>query len=249
MHRFFLPPAPESAASLTLAPADAHHALRVLRLSPGEEVEVLDGAGCIRACRVDHAHAGSVLLRVTGLRQVAPASPLRLAPALLKGRAMDLVVQKATELGVTTLAPILTGRTIVRIDPATVASRLDGWRTTALEACKQCGNPWLPRFEAPRDLSAFLEDDPATPRVAAMLRTGARLPADVLESVDVARGLDVLIGPEGDFTPEEQDAMLAAGVRPFTLGPLVLRADTAAIAAVSVFQHEIARRRARGNPP
>lgn len=243
MHRFFLPPGDCRSETLVLGERDSHHAARVLRLAPGDPIEVLDGAGaCLRArvVRVDRL----ALRAVVEDRVRYPAPPrVTLAPAVLKGRAMDLLVQKATELGATRLRPLLTDRTVVRIGHDSVTDKAEGWLDGAIEACKQCGNPWLPTIDPPQPFADFLDSRPAGLCLLASLDATAPLPGTVFDGLNAAPGeVLILTGPEGDFTPEEERLARSAGARAFTLGPLVLRAETAVLAALAVAQHELRRR-------
>lgn len=228
-----------------LGPEDSHHAARVLRLGPGDEIEVLDGAGGILACRVTGGGRRALEVEVVMARRQAAPMPVALAPALLKGRAMDFLIQKATELGATAITPLVTARTVARMPDGEAVARVADWERTAREACKQCGNAWMPRLEAPRTLARFLSDAGDGLRVAAMLRREARWPGQVLDEAGaevLAGPVTLMTGPEGDFTPEEERALIDAGVQPITLGPLVLRAETAVVAGLAVLQHERARR-------
>ncbi|MCX7886881.1 MAG: 16S rRNA (uracil(1498)-N(3))-methyltransferase, partial [Verrucomicrobiae bacterium] len=146
MHRFFLP----DLETLRLSGEEAHHCRDVLRLRAGDEVEVFDGQGNAVRCRIEAMTKREVRLCAIERRHT-PALPCRvtLAVAVLK-RNFDLVVQKATELGVAAVVPLVTERTIVRGD------RSARWRAVALEACKQSGNNWLPAVSAPEPLAGFL---------------------------------------------------------------------------------------------
>lgn len=227
MPRFHLP----ALDPLVLTGEEAHHCRDVLRLQPGDELEVFDGRGHAVHCRIESLTKREV--RLTSLhRSTTPHLPVRLtlAAAIIK-KNMDFVVQKATELGVAAIVPLVTDLTIARADKA---SR---WTEIALEACKQCGNNWLPEISPARPLADFLrapgEHDL---KLVAALQPGALPAKNVLRP---ARSVCVLIGPEGDFTPAEYAAIDAAGFQPITLGPLVLRADTAALYTLSVVHHEL----------
>jgi 16S rRNA (uracil1498-N3)-methyltransferase len=243
VHRFFLAPADCHGESLVLGERDSHHAVRVLRLAQGDPIEVLDGAGQRLQARVVRADRWA-LRAVVEQRSRCPAPPpVALAPAVLKGRAMDLLIQKATELGATRISPVITDRTIVHVDADGASGKAEGWLDTAVEACKQCGNPWLPRIDAPQPLARFLAERPPGLGMVASLDPAAPLAGAVLDACGAsAAGVVLVTGPEGDFAPDEERAVRAAGVRPFTLGPLVLRAETAALAALAVLQHELRRR-------
>ncbi len=244
MHRFFLPPEQCTGGIVTLGAADSRHASRVLRLRPGETIEVLDGAGRRLTCRLRSVDRAAVTAEVMNeARQDAPPR-VTLAPAVLKGRAMDWLIQKATELGATAIRPVTTARTIVRLEPREAAERVLQWRVTAMEASKQCGNAWLPEIVEPAELPDLLADERCASglRFAAMLGPGMQRPGEALASWTPDAGeVWFFTGPEGDYTDAERERLLGASVRPVTLGPLVLRAETAAIAGLAIVQHELAR--------
>ena len=142
MHRFHIPPGTANGAEVQLSPEESHHALRVLRLAPGDAVTLLDGAGVEARGSVLAADKRTVRVGVRE-RLVHPPLPcaVTLLQALPKGRLMDSIVEKATELGAARIVPLLTEHTVSRPDEDHAASKLEKWRTTAPEAVKQCGNP------------------------------------------------------------------------------------------------------------
>lgn len=248
MHRFSVPHEPCPGTTLALGDADRRHAVRVLRLEPDERIEVLDGAGTVGECRVVRADREAVEVIVEACRRVPRPPRVVLAPSLLKGKAMDLLVQKATELGVSRIRPLETERSVVRIGEAEAEEKRRGWVSTAIEACKQCGNPWLPVIDLPVGVNAFLDQRDQGLLLVASLRDEPRLPGEILAGLESrweAVAVTVVTGPEGDLTEFEYDRLAAAGGVSFTLGPLVLRGETAAIASLAILQHEL-RRRARG---
>lgn len=229
MHRFYLP----NFQNPVLSAAETHHATHVLRLKPGDIVNAFDGRGHEAQCRV--ADAGKLTILQQSTTQPLPCR-ITLAQAVPK-KNMDLIVEKATELGVTTILPLLSERTIVRLDEN--AGKLDRWREIALESCKQCGNNWLPVIEPPRKVPAFLADTgPYDLKLIASLQPGAQPLTALLPSTRPASVL-ILIGPEGDFTPAEISSAKNAGCLPLSLGPLVLRAETAAIYTLSILHYEL----------
>ena len=226
MHRFYLP----NFQPPTLSAEEAHHCLTVLRLKPGDAVNVFDGRGQEAQCRFNENG------RLTILQQSkTPPLPCRitLAQAIPK-RNMDLIVQKATELGVSGLVPLISERTLKR--PTGTPER---WREITLEACKQSGNNWLPEIQAPQEARAFLES-PGTfdLKLIASLQPDSKPLKEILAGVS-PRSVLILIGPEGDFTPAELASAKSAGCLPLSLGPLVLRAETAALYALSILHHEL----------
>ena len=246
MHRFYLPPAARQPQTLTLSGREAHHALNVLRIRPGERVAVLNGAGEELLCEVQEAGRGEVTLKVVQTHTLARFPyAVTLLQALTKGRTMELIVQKATELGAYRIVPILSARSVAQIEAADEANKLDKWTATAIEAIKQCGCPWLPRVEPPQTPQAFLaRGDKFELSLFASLQGDARHPASHFQSflAECKRrpaSVCVWVGPEGDFTPAEINAIRASGALPITLGPLVLRSETAAIYCLSIINYEL----------
>lgn len=220
----------EGRAALTEA---ARHYLRdVLRLAPGDEVELFDGRGAAWPARIEGAFEGLVLGE---RRQAAAGGPaLHLLFALAKGEKSELVIQKATELGAARLVPFAAARSVVRLDAAKGAERAERWRRIAEEAARQCGRSDVPEVSAPAPLAAALAAVPEGFRVLVLHgEGGAPLRALGLEG---APGVAAVVGPEGGLTPEEREACERAGALRASLGPRTLRAETAAIAVVALLQ-------------
>ncbi len=240
MHRFFVQPEECRGKIVVLGEKEGRHAARVLRLKPGDEVELLDGAGHRHEGRIASVERHTVSVEVLRSSSVPRPPHVILAPAMLKGRAMDFLVQKATELGATEIRPLITERTVVRVDPADVEKRMEDWRATAIEACKQCGNPWLPRMGGPLGLERFLASRPPGMLLVSALTGDPQLPGEVFRGRErPAEAVTIVTGPEGDLTAGELDQLVIAGAISITLGPLVLRGETAALASLAIVQHEI----------
>jgi 16S rRNA (uracil1498-N3)-methyltransferase len=231
---------------LTLATGEAHHAIHVLRLRPGEPVIVLDGAGSEIHCDVQNVKRDTVQL-LARERRFVPAPPFRitLIQGLPKGKIIESIIQKATELGAARIVPLLSERATLRLDPATAAQKTAKWQLVAVEAIKQCGAPWLPKIEAPATPAEFLaRHEPFDLPIIASLQTGARHARQYFVDFHKKNGrspasLSIWVGPEGDFTPGESAAILASGALPITLGSLVLRCETAATYCLSILNYEL----------
>ncbi len=249
VHRFFVSPSVDrgTPGRFTLSESDSHHAARVLRLAPGDPVELLDGAGRVYAGRLATVEKRAATVTVVANRSVPAPPAVVLAPALLKGKAMDWLVQKATELGAAALHPLSLARCVAQVSADEAAGKVEDWAATAREACKQCGNPWLPRIHAPQSLAQFLAVRPAGLLIVASLGPGVRSPRALVAAARAAAGparaplpaATLVLGPEGDFTADEEASLREAGALPMTLGPLVLRAETAALAGLAVLQQEL----------
>ncbi len=242
MHRFFFQNAPGAGELFDLPKAEAHHASSVLRVREGEAAIVLDGAGRALRCEIESVGRRQVRLRaLSESRQERGHGELILVQAVVKGKAMDLIVQKATELGVARIAPVITERSVARPDPSEFAAKRDKWRGVAIEACKQCGSAWLPEVDEPTPLQDASEVCGAGGRlslVAALdderMEIGEAFAAFQQREGRAPESAAIWIGPEGDFTPDEMKLIKNAGARAVTLGELTLRSETAAICALSI---------------
>jgi 16S rRNA (uracil1498-N3)-methyltransferase len=227
-----------------LAAEEAQHMRGVLRLTPGDEVFVFDGKGNEYRCRIESLRRDEASLSL--LESVEPASPesalaLTLALALLKGEKFDLVVQKATELGVTGIVPVMTKLSDIRLrDDRDTAKRTLRWRRIALEAAKQSGRARLPVVEEPVDFASLLESiQPGHDETCLMFaeRSGQSLAQSFDHDPLRPQSLTALVGSEGGWTDEEIQAARASNWRIVTLGGRILRAETAAIAITALLQH------------
>ena len=148
MHRFYLPPDECQKDSITLSERESRHALNVLRIRPRDRVIVLNGAGDEMLCEVREADRRAVRLKIVRKNPIPPLPcRLTLAQAVTRGRTMELIVQKATELGAHRIVPILSERTVAHVGADRAAAKVEKWEATTIEAIKQCGAAWLPRVE------------------------------------------------------------------------------------------------------
>jgi 16S rRNA (uracil1498-N3)-methyltransferase len=233
--RFHVPEAAPG-ARLSLPEHSAHHAREVLRLRSGMSVRIFDGAGQEFEATLDVVRRDEVSARLGGLVPARPESPLRLTLALspLKGDRMELVIQKATELGVAAIRPVITARTDAAARPALKGTRQDRWDKVASGAAEQCGRAVVPDVAPACTLAQFLAEPPdgalrllsdETPGQPA-LSTLPRPSGSVL----------ALVGPAGGWEPHELERLQSAGFQRVSLGPRILRAETAAIALVAASQ-------------
>jgi 16S rRNA (uracil1498-N3)-methyltransferase len=235
--RVFIDAPLEPGSRVTLEGNAASHLTRVLRLRIGSSVTVFNGLGGEYSASIDKSHGGEVIVAIGEHRPIERESPfpLTLAQGVSRGERMDLVVQKATELGVSRLLPVLTERSVVRLDAQQADRKSNHWRAIAIAACEQCGRNRLPEVAVPAGLREVLSE-PAGDRARLLLSPDAALRIE-----DVPRtvaGVTVLIGPEGGLSDEEQADAQAAGFTSVNLGPRVLRTETAAIAALTLQQRE-----------
>ena len=245
MHRCYLPD--ESYAPgkvLRIGGGEAHHALRVMRMQVGDDCEVFDGVGHAAQGKVRERTGGELVFEVERVLPPAPrTASVVLAVAVPKGALMELIVQKAVEMGVSRIIPLITSRTVVRLSSDEARNKQKKWSRTALEACKQCGVNCIPTVEIPDSFSDFLRDAEKLQllRLHCALVPGARSLREVLEAGRAAgqTGAVVLVGPEGDFTPGENAAAAAAGFSPVSLGPIVLRVESAVFFAVAAVRYAL----------
>jgi 16S rRNA (uracil1498-N3)-methyltransferase len=242
--RFYAPPSAFNTKldSVSLASEEARHLREVLRLRVGDEVYVFNGAGQEFRCSVQESRRDSAELKV--IAEIAPARPesplqLTLAVALLKGEKFDLVVQKATELGVSRVVPVVTKLADIRLrDESDAAKRVTRWQRIAVEAAKQSGRAVVPTVVAPISFANLVHEDagPGSQRLMFSERDGESL-KEATELLGTATRITALVGSEGGWTDEELNVAPQAGWTIVTLGGRTLRAETAAITVAVLLQH------------
>jgi 16S rRNA (uracil1498-N3)-methyltransferase len=223
----------------------SHHCVQVMRQEIGDLCSVFDGHGTEAQARLTEISRDQVrytiLAKATSPRA---AHPVWLAQALTKQKSMDLILQKATELGVSELAPLQSDHSVAQIDDEKADARIDKWRKLTIEAAKQCGQNWLPVIHPPRTPREFIAEIPrGAVKLIASLQPEARPLKTVLRehlpALKPGTPIVVMIGPEGDFTPAEIGAARSAGFAPVSLGKIILRAETAAFFALSALAYEL----------
>jgi 16S rRNA (uracil1498-N3)-methyltransferase len=264
MHRFYIAPEKWNPDALTLRDTEAHHARDVLRMERGDKAVLFNGRGREMTAEITSVDGAQVQLRKLHEAETPPLHcHITLAQAIPKGKNMDLIVQKAVEIGAAEIAPLISERTIVDLDPVAARQKQAKWQQVAIEAAKQCGQNWLPQVHTPRNLKDFFRDsdvaavaptadslDRRSPRRTPKLQLIGSLQSDAVHLKKILaeysnehheRPTTVLmvIGPEGDFTPAELSLARSHGCRPITLGPIILRVETAAIYCLSVLSYEL----------
>jgi 16S rRNA (uracil1498-N3)-methyltransferase len=245
--RAYCQPPVTDPTEIELSEGESHHLVSVNRAKAGDTVVAFDGRGSEWICELADAGKRGARLKVRFAQKARPLPwRITLGQALPLGGAMDSIVRKATEIGVSMIVPLESERTQVHLDGERSDRKIGKWQTAALEAAKQCGNPWLPEIGPVTPASAFMESASGYDlKLIASLQPGARSLKAVLAEFRASRGRSPasvlwLVGPEGDFTPAEMSRSRAGGFEPISLGPLVLRCETAAVYALSVLSYELA---------
>lgn len=241
--RCYLAPEQWTGMLLHLPPDESHYLAQVLRLRAGDAIEVFDGCGRSAATQVVEAAKKSVCVRVLSeARSPRRAPRVELLQAVPKGKRMDLVLEKATELGASAIRPLWTERTVVRAEDERAERKVGHWREIILSAARQCGEAWLPELALPQPLGELLAKRNALPEMLVLgdLDEGAESLRACLRRAREAgvESLGLLIGPEGDFSPSEKEAIRAAGAYSVNMGPTVLRTETAALFGLSAIRYE-----------
>ncbi len=216
-------------------PADtAAHMVRVLRARSGDALILFNGDGSEYQGCIETIRGTRVNVALTQGRAMSRESPLQvvLVQAIPRGDRMDFVIQKATELGVARIVPVLSARSVVRLNERQYQSKLEHWRGVAVSACEQCGRNRIPLIDPPLELLDHL-GAPGETSQRWVLDPESQAAAPMSATLTAA---EVTIGPEGGFSPEELDAMRIAGLQGIRLGPRVLRTETAALVALTFLQ-------------
>lgn len=240
--RFFLPPDQIAETEVVLRDQDANHAARVLRLRPGDMVFALDGRGLlyqVRLTEVDKRETRGTIVAKQAATGELPV-PVTLVQGLPKGEKFDWILQKATELGVTRIVPVVTERTVVRLSGDRAQDKVRRWQAIAREAAEQCERAMVPVVEAPVDFASWLKAPLAEGvlRLACLERHGGVPLMAALSEVRPA-GYEVVVGPEGGFGPAESDRLIASGARNVSLGTRILRTETASLMAIAAISSHL----------
>ncbi|HZP87736.1 MAG TPA: 16S rRNA (uracil(1498)-N(3))-methyltransferase [Burkholderiales bacterium] len=220
-------------ALLDLPEHTAHHALRVLRLRPGERVAVFNGQGGEWHARITEIHKARAAVQVLEhvSREVESPLPIVLAQAISARERMDLTIEKAVELGVSEIQPIESRRSVVKLRDERASRRIEHWQNMVYSACEQCGRNRIPVVHPIENLPTWLG---ALPRPSQALRLMLSPNAeDHLRQLPAPSSVVLLVGPEGGFDDDERDLAQLFGFTAVRLGPRVLRTETAALAAIS----------------
>lgn len=230
--RIYAPHALCESAEITLEKNASAHLCRVLRMQPGDRLIAFNGDGYDYPAKIVSV-GKSVTIQVTG-RQINRSESglqLTLAQGISRGDRMDFTLQKSVELGVTAIQPLITQKSTVRLDAERAEKKLRHWRSVIHSACEQCGRSLVPTIAPPTTLTQWLLDSADEFRI--VLDPGA---TDSLAALSVQSACTIIVGPESGFSGEELEQLRASNVHPASIGPRVLRTETAAAAAIAILQ-------------
>ena len=235
MPRYHCPLPLAAGAELALPPGTARH-VQVLRHQPGQSITLFNGEGGQWRATITQMGRSEVRVRVDAFepRECEAQRPVTLAVGMPANERMDWLVEKATELGVVRIEPLHTAHSVLRLSGERAQKKQAHWQSVAVAACEQCGRNRVPTIAPVADWAPWLAGPAAagTVRLVLSLADGTRPLTEVLQGLEADTPLSFLSGPEGGLSPHEDTQARAAGWLPVTLGPRVLRAETAALAAL-----------------
>ena len=239
MPRFFIDSAPENGV-VRITGEDAHHIARVLRMKPGEELTACDGAGTDYLCAFERLEDGAAVCRVGGAEpsRGEPTVRATLFMALPKSDKMDLIVQKATELGVHAIVPFVGARCVSKPDEKSMGKKLVRWQKIVREAAMQCGRGAIPTVQPCVSFKQAVQMANALDLALFFYESERQNGARAVLSAERYTTVGLMVGPEGGFDPAEAEAAVQAGMESVSLGPRILRCETAPMAALTALMYE-----------
>ena len=222
--------------ALALSAENHRHAIQVLRLSVGESLILFNGRGGEYHAKLTQAEKRKSQVLIESFDSVSRESELStsLLLATIKPDKMDFAIQKAVELGVTHIQPIYTKRSVIKIKQNRLEKKMQHWQGVIIAACEQSGRTAIPEIKAPQNIEQYLQNADMQPHIA--MFPGSHPTLNELESIDSSKGVALLIGPEGGFTDDEEQQIMAASIQPISFGSRILRAETAVVAGLTAFQ-------------
>lgn len=240
MRRFYVPHDCVLKDMIHIRGDEAHHARDVMRLDAGDEIIVFDGTGYEYVGVIEKMDKKDIIAKINKvIKKEADIFKLALAQAIPKLNKMDLIVEKATELGVGRIIPVITNRTVVQMDSTKTIPKIDRWKRLTIEASKQCGRLTVPEIntvESFQDSLSHIKEYELA--IIPCLYEGVEKLKDVLRG-NIAKSAIIYIGPEGDFTEDEIKIARSKGAKPVLLSEEVLRSETAAISVLSIINYEL----------
>jgi len=234
--RLFSPVPLQPHCRFTLGDGQARYLARALRLRPGDTLTLFDGSGGEYGAEILRIEKNAVEIETGTFSERSSESklPIRLVQGVSKGGRMDTVVQKATELGVQIISPVLSEYSVLKLDGEKAAKRRDHWQRISQSACEQCGRNVVPAIDAVIPINGWHKNNRSEAATRLILIPDA--PAPLSSVARPGSRVTLLIGPEGGFSDAEQKQATSCGFKPVSLGPRILRTETAAIAAITAVQ-------------
>lgn len=243
MHHFFVTPQQISGDKIRIEGGDVNHMKNVLRMKLHEKAEISDGESRTYLCEVEAYEEDVVVLHILEEMEAdtEPASKLYLFQGLPKSDKMELIVQKAVELGVYQVIPVAMKRSVVRLDDKKAAKKADRWNSIAESAAKQAGRSRIPEVTMPLSYNEALKmaEELDVTLLPYELAGGMEVTREVIRQIKSGQSVGIFIGPEGGFEPEEVDAAVSMGAKVITLGRRILRTETAGLATLAVLMFEL----------
>lgn len=243
MHHFFVTPQQISGDKIRIEGGDVNHMKNVLRMKLHEKAEISDGESRTYLCEVEAYEEDVAVLHILEEMEAdtEPASKLYLFQGLPKSDKMELIVQKAVELGVYQVIPVAMKRSVVRLDDKKAAKKADRWNSIAESAAKQTGRSRIPEVTMPLSYNEALKmaEELDVTLLPYELAGGMEVTREVIRQIKSGQSVGIFIGPEGGFEPEEVDAAVSMGAKVITLGRRILRTETAGLATLAVLMFEL----------
>lgn len=238
MHRFFV--SQPFAEEMEIGGKDAYHISKVLRMGAGKQLQIVSSDRVTALMEIMAVTAEAAFVRLVRLIEKSNEPSLRivLGQGLAKGEKMDLIVQKAVELGVTQIVPLILENSVVRLEAAKALKKVERWQKIAEEAAKQSKRDIVPLVSQVKSLQEFVDGIDSDLRLLAYEKESGRGLKTVLAEAGEIRSVALIIGPEGGISPREHDEAAAAGFLPISLGSRVLRTETAGLAAIAAILYE-----------
>jgi len=242
LRRFFVEKIIPGTDVLSITGKEARHILNVLRMKKGETLILMDGKGQLFEATIETLHYKEVKVRITKTIPPLPPSPVKisLAQALIKTHPMDYLIQKVTELGISSIHPFYSERTVIQLKSVHLKNKMDRWVEIMKSACKQCGRANLPDLNTPSPFEEIIKNKPDKKALKILLWEDE----DKVDLKKLLRFMNpephvfAIVGPEGGFTPNEANLAKDAGFHIVSLGKRILRAETAAVSLISIIQYE-----------
>lgn len=246
MYRFYISPEQVAGKEIRITGSDVNHIKNVLRLEPGDWIVACDGSGVDYVSRIDALQSNEILLTVEKIQDTGTELPVQITlfQGMPKKDKLELIIQKAVELGVYEIVPVLTKRCVVKLtEEKKIKKRMERWQTIAEAAAKQCDRGIIPEVHTPVsmaeafDMARSLEYN----MIPYELQEGIGESRQVVEEACRCSSIGIFIGPEGGLEPDEVEQAMAIGAKPITLGKRILRTETAGMALLSILMFQMQR--------